>query len=284
MDNLLETIMPSYRTSSLFHFTKDPSILLRILETGLIPNFCKEDLSYADRELTVGIPMISFCDIPLTRTTLFKERYGEYAIGLTKEWALRHLINPILYVNDEGILVSLGFLRSYKHSLDEEVKERGGNDTGITIDLSDPKSLDALVPFFNRGNAKDAVYSLCGYVKRYYSKGPDGQMQSNYIENEWRYVVTGEGIDWKWSAEEYMRWRGDGTKPEPSDALKAKMLTFNVSDLSHIIVKSEGEVHHFVDAILSMKGIGGHADVLSDDDRKLLLTKIISQEKIEKDF
>jgi hypothetical protein len=276
--------MPSYRTSSLFHFTKDPSILLRILETGLFPNFCKEDLSYADRVLTVGVPMISFCDIPLTRTTLFKERYGEYAIGLTKEWALRHLINPILYVNDERILVSLGFLRSYKRSLDEEVKKKGGNDTGITINLSDKKSLDALVPFFNRGNAKDAVYSLYGYVKRFFSQGPSGQMQSNYIENEWRYVATGEGIDWKWSADEYKRWRGDGTKPEPSDALKAKTLTFNVGDISHIIVKSEGEVHHFVNAILCMNVFGGHADALSDDDRKLLLTKIISQEKIEKDF
>lgn len=276
--------MPSFRTSSLFHFTKNPGILLRILETGLIPNFCKEDLSYADRVLTVGIPMISFCDIPLTRTTLFKERYGEYAIGLTKEWALRHQINPILYVNDEQILVSLGFLRSYKCSLDEEVKKRGGNDTRITIDFSDPKSFDALGPFFNLGNAKEAVYSLYGYVKRFFSNGPDGQTQSNYIENEWRYVVTGEGIDWKWSAEEYKLWRGDGAKPEPSDALKAKMLTFNVGDISHIIVKSEGEVHYFVDTILSMKGIGGYADGLSDDDRKLLLTKIISQEKIEKDF
>jgi len=24
---------------------------------------------------------------------------------------------------------------------------------------------------------------------------PDGRDQSNYIENEWRYVVTGEGIE-----------------------------------------------------------------------------------------
>lgn len=39
-------------------------------------------------------------------------------------------------------------------------------------------------------------------------KGPDGSDQSNYIENEWRYVVTGEGIDWKWSLDEYKKWRG----------------------------------------------------------------------------
>ena len=276
--------MPSYRTSSLFHFTKEPGVLLRILETGLIPNYCREDLSYSDRTVNVGVPMISFCDIPLTRTSLFKARYGDYAIGLSKEWALKNHINPILYVNDERILLSLGFLRAYKSSLDSEVKSRGGGETSISINLFDPESLKGITAFINRGNAKDAVYSFMGYMKRYISKGPDGSDQSNYIENEWRYVVTGEGIDWKWSLDEYMAWRGNGDKPEPSDALKAKKLTFNVGDITHIIVKTESEVHHIVDAILGMKNIGGLDGLLADDGRKLLLTKIISQEKIEKDF
>lgn len=276
--------MPSYRTSSLFHFTKDPGVLIRILETGLIPNYCREDLSYFDRKVNVGVPMISFCDIPLTRTSMFKARYGDYAIGLSKEWALKKQINPILYVNDERILVSLGFLRAYYRTLDEEVKERGGSETSISVNLLSQKSLDGIKAFVNRNNAKDAVYSLMGYMKRYISKGPDGSDQSNYIENEWRYVVTGEGIDWKWSLDEYKKWRGKGDKPEPSDALKAQRLTFNVEDITHIIVKTESEVHHFVDAILGMKNIGGLDNMLADDDRKLLLTKIISQEKIEKDF
>ena len=65
---------------------------------------------------------------------------------------------------------------------------------------------------------------------------------------------------------------------------EAQRLTFNVEDITHIIVKTESEVHHFVDAILGMKNIGGLDGMLADDDRKLLLTKIISQEKIEKDF
>lgn len=146
--------MPSYRTSSLFHFTKDPEVLLKILETGLVPNYCREDLSYFDRTVNVGVPMISFCDIPLTRTSMFKARYGEYAIGLSKEWAMKKQINPILYVNDERILVSLGFLRSYYRTLDDEVKERGGSDNGISFNPFDPESFKKLVPFFNRGNAK----------------------------------------------------------------------------------------------------------------------------------
>ncbi len=276
--------MPSFRTSSLFHFTKDPGVLLKILETGLIPNYCREDLSYFDREVNVGVPMISFCDIPLTRTSMFKARYGEYAIGLSKEWALNKQINPILYVNDERILLSLGFMRNYYRTLDEEVKARGGSDNSIPVNVFSQKSLDGIKAFINRSNAKDAVYSLMGYMKRYISKGPDGSDQSNYIENEWRYVATGEGIDWKWSLVEYKKWRGKGDKPEPSDALKAQKLTFNVEDITHIIVKTESEVHHFVDAILGMKIIGGIEGTLGDDERKLLLTKIISQEKIETDF
>ena len=264
--------MPSFRTSSLFHFTKDPSVLLKILETGLSPNYCREDLSYFDREVNVGVPMISFCDIPLTRTSMFKARYGEYAIGLSKEWALNKQINPILYVNDERILLSLGFMRNYYRTLDEEVKARGGSDNSIPVNVFSQKSLDGIKAFINRSNAKDAVYSLMGYMKRYISKGPDGSDQSNYIENEWRYVATGEGIDWKWSLDEYKKWRGKGDKPEPSDALKAQKLTFNVEDITHIIVKTESEVHHFVDAILGMKIIGGTEGTLGDDERKLLLT------------
>ena len=276
--------MPSYRTSSLFHFTNNPVTLIKILESGLIPNFCREDLSYAERPLCVGVPMISFCDIPLTRTKLFKARYGDYAIGLSKEWALRNQINPILYVKDERILISLGFLRSYANTLDQDVKKRGGTDTTISFNPFDQESLKGVVSFFNRNNAMDAVYSLCGYMKRFFSNGPSGQLQSNYIENEWRYAVTGEGVDWKWSLEEYMQWRGDGEKPEPSDALKAKKLTFDVGDINHIIVQSESEVHHFVDSILSMKHLGGNDKPLDENDRKLLLTKIISQEIVEKDF
>ena len=154
--------MPNYRTSSLFHFTKDPGVLQKILGTGLVPNYCREDLSYFDRTVIVGVPMISFCDIPLTRTSMFKARYGEYAIGLSKEWALKKQIKPILYVNDERILVSLGFLRSYYRTLDEEVKERGGSKTSISINLLSQKSLDGIKAFVNRNNAKDAVYSLMG--------------------------------------------------------------------------------------------------------------------------
>ena len=98
----------SSKTSSLFHFTEDLEVLKSIIRNGLIPNFCKEDLCYEDRKIIIGVPMVSFCDIPLTRTSEFKSRYGELAIGLSKDWAIRNQINPILYVNDTRVLISPG--------------------------------------------------------------------------------------------------------------------------------------------------------------------------------
>ena len=58
---------------------------------GLIPNYCYEDLSYKrNPDRGIGVPMVSFCDMPLSKTNLFVERYGntefsrkEYAV-LTK--------------------------------------------------------------------------------------------------------------------------------------------------------------------------------------------------------
>lgn len=80
--------MANYRTSSLFHYTTFIG-LKSILKLGIIPNFCKEDLTIDGNPLVITFPMVSFCDIPLTRTSEFTKRYSRHAIGLTKEWALK---------------------------------------------------------------------------------------------------------------------------------------------------------------------------------------------------
>lgn len=103
--------MDSLRTSSLFHYT-DFNGLKRILTGGLVPNYCSKDLTVGEREFVIGLPMVCFCDIPLTRTEEFTKRYGRHAIALSKEWAARNNINPILYAVDEDIIVSLRFYLS----------------------------------------------------------------------------------------------------------------------------------------------------------------------------
>ena len=279
--------MKSIRTSSLFHYT-DYITLKRILVEGLIPNYCSEDLSVGDTDFVIGLPMICFCDIPLTRTAELCERYGNFAIGLSKKWALQNRINPVFYAADSSIIVSVRFYRSYETLLRTQVANSGGNMHSIPIDLNNPSSVQNIAPFFNLNNAYAANRVLFGNLKRYESEW-QGEPLINYVENEWRFVVgESEDIQWFWRREDYMAWRGDvrKQKPKPTEVLKNHKLNFSPNDITHIIVQTEDQVARMIDFIDDSKfgHIGGNEETPSDNDRKRLISKIISQERIAKDF
>ena len=69
-------------TSTLFHYTKTASTLLSILQDGFRFTYCLEDFLLLKQE-NIGIPMISFCDIPINDSVEHSKKYGYYAIGLT---------------------------------------------------------------------------------------------------------------------------------------------------------------------------------------------------------
>lgn len=278
--------MDSLRTSSLFHYT-DFNGLKRILAGGLVPNYCSEDLTVGQEEFVIGLPMVCFCDIPLTRTEEFTKRYGRHAIALSKEWAARKGINPILYAVDEEIIISLRFYRSYEQMLRQQVVQAGGNPHSLSVNLNDPQSVNNIVPFINHNNAYAANRKLFGYLKRYESEW-QGKPLVNYVENEWRFVVgESEQTPWFWNREDYMTWRGDvnGPKPTPGEALQTHRLTFEPADITHIILEKEDQVARMIDFIDSSRftRVGGSADVTAAD-KKVLISRIISLERVAKDF
>ena len=279
--------MDTIRTSSLFHYT-DYNTLKSILVDGLIPNYCLEDLSVEDIDFVLGIPMICFCDIPLTRTKDFCGQYGNFAIGLNKDWCFRNRVNPVFYASDSNIIISVRFYRNYEQSLRGIVKQAGGNIHSLNINLSDSNSVQNIVPFINLNNAYSANRALFGYLKRYESEWK-GKPYVNYDENEWRYVVSESAqVSWFWKRDDYMNWRGDTNrrKPTPTESLQSQRLTFDVTDISHIIVQDEEQVARMIDFIDSnrLNQIGGNVTTPSEKDKKILISRIISQERIATDF
>lgn len=271
--------MGYFRTTSLFHYTKKIEILKSILKEGLIPNYCYEDLSYPNNDRGIGVPMISFCDIPLSKTDSFIERYGNYAIGLTKEWADKKRINPILYAKDNNILTSLSFYKSVEVHYRDELKKYGENLNEISFDLS-PGPKPQIVSFFNYHNTHKANVSIHGMVKKYYD---DVRKQINYEENEWRYLVE-DTIDtpWFWRKVDYEKWRGKASKPSPSEQLKSKKLEFSVEDIAFVLIKEESEIPQIVDFI-NKEGVISDKNI--DDSEKLILcSRIISFERINSNF
>ena len=103
--------MSAINSSTLFHFTKKNANFKRIVQKGLrfsysFETFSKElilnellpasitfpkDIKIGDdsKEYGVAIPMVCFCDIPLLRVNEHKQKYGNYAIGVDKDFLLR---------------------------------------------------------------------------------------------------------------------------------------------------------------------------------------------------
>lgn len=91
-------------TSTVFHFTRSSENLISILAHTFRPHFCLEDLNVVmpdsrhEEDLEFAIPMVSFCDIPLSQVSPHLKHYGNYGIGLSKDWAISSGLAPVLYV------------------------------------------------------------------------------------------------------------------------------------------------------------------------------------------
>jgi hypothetical protein len=86
-------------SDTLFHFTNSIQNIVNILSLEFHPNFSLEDFSSLDppNKFKRAIPMVSFCDIPLSQTKEHMEVYGYYAIGLSKSWGQQNGVTPVLY-------------------------------------------------------------------------------------------------------------------------------------------------------------------------------------------
>ena len=75
--------------NTLFHFTKTIDNIRNILTDTFSPRYCLEHLAFmASENIDLAIPMVCFCDIPLSQIIDHVDTYGEYAIGLNKDWAM----------------------------------------------------------------------------------------------------------------------------------------------------------------------------------------------------
>jgi hypothetical protein len=287
--------MESIRTSSLFHYSEEFETLQKILAQGLKPNYCGETFSILDTpDFIVGIPMVSFCDIPLTRITNFREKYGKYAIGLSKKWGLKKGINPIFYATDNSfVLNSLRqidemriqeeeFLNERMRTTGESLTTNGLKFNALSLKQSDSDFEKILNSFMYNAHLFQVRSTLFGFTKPYIGKRGD-EDQNNYEENEWRFVL-GENrsipINWLWG-DSYSQWRGDKENPKPVSIFHP--LIFDIEDINFIILQNDSEIPDIIDYIEGLNDVGGN--LITDNSQKsILISKIISMDRIDKDF
>src|ERR1035437_1023729 len=245
--------MSPLSANTLFHFTGSFENVVSILTTEFRPRYSLEDfgmvLSGGAEPHERAAPMVCFCDIPLSQTAKHMTTYGDYAIGLSKEWGINKGISPVLYIV-AGSLVSQALHDVFMNNVMNEA-------SGLP-------NLARLKMF------------LKAYKGDIYRRGIKQHSDVRfYDEREWRYVPTsGTGIMSR-NKEDYL----DPVRPvEWHQRLDVPSLQFEPSESRFLIVANESEVLPMIRKIHAIKAR------YSDDARAILCSRILSAERIKEDF
>lgn len=244
-------------SNSIMHFTREKDSLFGIFKENFKISFCREAIVLNGEESIYRVPMVSFCDIPMSEIKEHIEKYGSYGIGLTKEWALKKGLNPVVYVAQKSDLS-----KSYKIAMDYFLKAHPENATEIDV---------------------EGILSLLDFLR--YIKNYEGPLHSknfsceNYRfsdEREWRYVPP-ISID-----DGHMMVVDKDFRKNPEIFKKIyefSRLEFEPNDIKYIIIKDDSEIKDVSNYLQSIKG-GSYYH----DDIERLKTRILTAKQIKEDF
>ncbi len=239
----------SLSSNSIIHLTDDFSYLKGILTSNFKVSYCKESIAAKDKTVHFFAPMVSFCDIPMSNIKDHISKYGNYGIGLTKEWAERKGLNPVLYLEKESTL---------SYSLYSLAKESLNNKKAPQWDLQQQYMAEILRFTKNYQNDLDRK----GNIFKDYRFSD---------EREWRYCPS-------YSDENYMLAGGGSSK----SALNKKIdleLSFEAKDIKYLIVENESDIIPLIELLRNKKG-----NSYSYHDVEILATRIITSTQINSDF
>lgn len=99
-------------STTLFHFTKDLDTIKYILSDGYFwPIYSIEYDKGPDANGAYdALPMVCFCDIPLSQISEHIKDSGSFGIGISKQWG-KEKISPVVYYKDKQAIMRYLFDR-----------------------------------------------------------------------------------------------------------------------------------------------------------------------------
>ncbi len=256
--------------NSIIHYTEKFDTLKSIIsESGFKIKYCSEKVvTRGNKSYSLGIAMVSFCDIPLSEYKKhFKNQstnklgyYGDYGIGLSKEWAVNKGLNPVLYIDKKS---SVG--TALRKTIDLYMGTgKSESETHFNIKAFQQDEFAQFACYSK--NYQGDLYRHDKLVKRKYRF---------YDEREWRYVPQPDDIGKRrviLKNKEY-----SANKDAFNVGVSSYRLKFSLSDISYIIIKDNSELDDLIKVILNNVKE-------TDPEFRLMLTKIITSDQILNDF
>lgn len=308
-------------TSSLFHFTKKYDVLKLILKNGLrytyscetfpieiIKNHFAETSSSVPKKIypNIAIPLISFCDTPLTRVAQHSNIYGKYFIGIEKDFINAigsAYLNPLLYANADYLKNAVSelsalpchltrLLNSYVQKNHKEFEQFVAENTKnpgseCLLDLLPNDYRDLLrckFVFMKRMNQILALYKpITGTfrgIKNYF-----------FIdEREWRSFIPENDAEWKWGISKaeyfrnYLKWTNELIEDKKRYYTIIPQFLYCIS---HIAVDKEVERQNIIQYIRETPQLFGW-DIYNQKEcslfKDILISKVTTFERIEADY
>ena len=245
------------KSHTLFHFTRSLDALKSILVSGFWPQYCMEDMSWQNtpgiNATFVAVPMVCFCDIPLSRIEEHVNFYGNFGIGMTRDWAVTNGLNPLMYMAAHNG-VAKAVMQMYMSAFKSRSK-------AITCDL--------LL------NLRHVAMHMKPAVGQMVVVGEPVE-KDFYQESEWRFVAQHSEIDRfmkpaAFSIEETRTSANELTR-------KHCMLQFLPRDVRYLFVRSDAEIPSLVNFIQT------EMDKYPSADLKILMSRITSLETLKSDW
>lgn len=264
--------------NTLFHFTDSFDNLESILKYEFYPKYCLENWNLvvpaiegekASEQREIAIPMVSFCDIPLSQIRKHVRYYGSYALGLKKEWGMRNNICPVLYTYNESVLsnrLKTLFVRAFE-GMDNTEKNK------FTDNFLDWLNLVKYVKPYEGYLWRDDKYheeKIKFYDEREWRFCPDIPISS--IQDEHKEDTPPIILNQK-------NFLQSDEITSANKMLEEYKLSFEPKDIKYIIVKREDEILGMINKIIGIK-----QSKYTYADLQVLTTRIISMEHIADDF
>lgn len=242
-------------TNSIIHYTDSIEKLKSILMEGFRIKYCAEKLILEDDLKSLAAhPMISFCDIPLSQSYKHFDAYGKYGLGLTKDWAKRNGVNPVLYLDTKS---------SITKSLGSFIKERRNPRSNLTA-IQKQEIL----------RIKCFTKNYSGHLKRKLIDNPNYKF---YDEREWRLVPEKDDLKGAKFSLKLKFYNKD--KEKYNRTIADIRFVFQPKDISYIIVEKTSEIPEVISLLRIAYNVKCTAAELD-----ILFSRICSTEEILNDY
>lgn len=316
--------METINSSSFFHYRREKSDFLKIIKNGFSYRYSFEPLgpefahSNQDEYIPlmnlrengktipnrddfsgIAMPMLCFCDIPIMRAGKHRKNYGDYCIGVDKEMMIERLksfINPVFYVSSEEVKTSFEELVRLRRELaptdDEKAKMKKVSEECTDIKeicaaFKDPSLKAIAQKKLRQTRLYISLIHFIALCKPYMGKNYKGEDICFYDEREWR-VFSYDIAPFKWvydtTSDEFEKVRAQKNKKLEKQKIFQLWIQPEAIGkiISHIIVPTDDDIPEIISEIIKSEKIFGHK--LPKETKQLLISKVTSFERIEKDY